>query len=193
MTAQATSESTTVQTPAGAVTIQGRIFAKWRALERVKSPDGDDVQAHLGPPLGEQSVVPAKHGAGAQQLFRRGMIVESDEGGSYVVYGAIYDRYLEMGGTASALGRPTSDEEDAGGGRVAHFRYGDIYWRADFGHRVGLGRDRGLYAGRPSGGGGVWFTRHRRRDPFRRTWADRGAALYESIRRAMARLPSPPR
>ena len=179
MTAEATADRTTVQTPAGAVTIQGNIFAKWRALGKVKSPDGDDEQAHLGPPLGEQSAVPARYGGGAEQLFRRGMIVERDDGTTYVVYGAIYDRYLAIGGTASALGQPISDEEDAAGGRVGRFQYGEIYWRADFGHRVVRGRHRGRYAarpsgghdgwstrpGRPSGGRGGWFTRPRR-DPL---------------------------
>jgi uncharacterized protein with LGFP repeats len=176
MATEVGSEGRTVEAPTGAVRIEGEIFAKWRALADEMTPDGDDVQAHLGPPLGPETAVLAREGGGTQQLFRRGLIVARADGRAYVVYGAIYDRYLELGGTASALGPPISDEEGAAGGRVGHFQNGDIYWREDFGHRVVQGLHRRRYAG-----GG---------DPFRRTWVDRGAALYRSLRRAVTRLRS---
>jgi uncharacterized protein with LGFP repeats len=157
-----------VQTLAGPFAIRGKIYAKWQVLQTEKTPDGDDVQAHLGPPLGEQIGVSAKHGGGAAQVFQRGMIVERADGRAFVVYGAIYDHYRRMGDTASILGPPTSDEEDApAGGRVAHFENGDIYWREDVGAREVHGARRVRYAAR--------------RDPFARSWVGRAAALCRAI------------
>jgi uncharacterized protein with LGFP repeats len=179
MTAETGSNSATVQTPAGEVVIRGRIYDRWRDARDEKTPDGDDVQAHLGHPLGGQTAVPAKHGGGAEQLFQRGMIVERQDGRLFVVYGAIYDHYLAMGGTGSALGQPTSDEEGAArGGRVAHFQHGDIYWREDFGARDVRGVRRAYYGTRG--------------DPFTRSWVKRAASFFgSSIRRIATRLRLP--
>jgi hypothetical protein len=180
MAAEPESSGTTLQTPAGTVVIRGRIYARWRDARDEKTPDGDDVQAHLGHPLGDQTAVPAKQGGGAQQLFQRGMIVERQDGRAFVVYGAIYDRYLEIGGTGSALGQPTSDEEGAArGGRVAHFQKGDIYWHEDFGARDVRGVRRAYYAARGY--------------PFTRSWVRRAASFCRaSVRRFSTRLRSPP-
>jgi hypothetical protein len=165
----------TVQTPTGPVVIRGNIYVKWRALQHEMTPDGDDVQAHLGPPLGQETRVPEKQGGGAAQLFDRGMIVERGDGRLFVIYGAIYDHYLVMGGTASAIGPPTSDEEQGGhGARVAHFEHGDIYWRQDFGARDVRGRRREQCAAGA--------------DPFIRSLAGRGAALARAALRAVTRL-----
>jgi hypothetical protein len=179
------SERTTVQTPGGPVVIRDKIHAKWLALKDVISPDGDDVQSHLELPLGEQVALPTSKGGGALQLFRRGMIVERSDGNTFVVYGAIYDRYLSIGGPAGPLGHPTSDEEaSAFGGRVSHFRHGDIHWREDAGARV---------------------VRHRRFagaatqvDPFApsflragRRWLARGASALRSIRHRLRTFPVP--
>jgi uncharacterized protein with LGFP repeats len=170
-------DGTSVRTPTGDVAIRGRIYAKWRALEAVNTPDGDDAQAHLEHPLGGQTPVPEGHGGGAVQLFRRGMIVERADGRTFAVYGAIYDHYVKIGGTASAMGQPTSDEQDApGNGRVSHFQNGDIYWRADLGALEVRGAARDRYA---TGG-----------DPFARSWLDRGVA---AIRRRIARVLFPSR
>src|SRR5580658_2575696 len=103
--------SLSVQTATGAVVIRGRVYAKWRALGAVKTPDGDTAQAHLCDPLGPETGVREERGAGAVQLFQRGMIVARATGEAFVVYGAIYDHYIGMGGVKSALGPPTSDEE----------------------------------------------------------------------------------
>jgi uncharacterized protein with LGFP repeats len=169
----ALAEQTTVQTPDGAFVIRGRIYAKWRALKDERSPDGDDVQAHLELPLGEQAAVPVRHGGGAMQLFRRGVIVERAHGATFVVYGAIYDRYVALGGPASPLGQPTSDEEPwAFGGRVAHFEHGDIYWREDAGPREALGARRQRYRAGA--------------DPFARSWPSRIMGALRTVRRALA-------
>ena len=179
MIAETESDIATVQTPAGEVVIRGRIYARWRDARDEKTPDGDDVQAHLGHPLGGQTAVPAKHGGGAEQLFQRGMIVERQDGRLFVVYGAIYDHYLSLGGTGGALGQPTSDEEGAArGGRVAHFQHGDIYWREDFGARGVRGLRRAYYATRGY--------------PFTRSWVKRAASFFgSSIRRVATRLGLP--
>jgi hypothetical protein len=173
-------ESATVQTPKGPVVIRGRIYAKWLSASAEKTPDGDDVRAHLGHPLGAQTAIEGRHGGGAIQLFDRGSIVERADGRTFVVYGAIHDHYAASGGPASAAGQPISDEEAAGhGGRVSHFQSGDIYWRADAGAREIIGASRALYA---SG-----------RDPFSKSLVNRVVAALGKIRRAAARFRSPRR
>jgi uncharacterized protein with LGFP repeats len=173
-------ESVTVPTPAGPVVIRGRIHARWVRAGAEKTPDGDDVRAHLGHPLGAQTSIPENQGGGAMQLFLRGLIVARADGRAFVVYGAIYDHYVAAGGPASAIGLPISDEEAAGHeGRVSHFQTGDIYWRADAGAREVAGASRALYA---SG-----------RDPFARSWINRGVAALGIVRRAAASFRSPRR
>jgi uncharacterized protein with LGFP repeats len=164
----------TVQTPAGAVVIRGGIYAKWRALKAETTPDGDDVQAHLEFPLGDQTPVSERHGGGSMQLFRRGMIVERADGRAFVVYGVIYDYYLKMGGPGSYLGQPTSDEEAAPfNGRVSRFQNGDIYWRLDVGVREVTRRSRDRQ--------GVGW------DPFARSWSAEALVLFRRVRRFVAR------
>ncbi len=181
MIAEMESNGITVQTPAGPVRIAGAIYAKWREAATHLTPDGDDVQAHLGPPLGEAQAILSAHGGGASQLFTRGMIVARANGQAFVVYGAIYDYYLGIGGPANSIGQPTSDEESAArGGRVAHFENGDIYWHEDFGPRDVRGFRRKHYAAR-----GYPFTR----SLFRRA-ASRCAS---TLRRLAIRLRSPSR
>lgn len=67
----------------------------------------------------------------------------------YAVYGAIGQRYAQLGGPDSWLGWPTSDEQDfAQGGRANSFEHGSIYWWSDTG-AIELGqvavRYKGLY------------------------------------------------
>jgi uncharacterized protein with LGFP repeats len=169
----AEANQTTVQTPIGLVLIEGKIHAKWRALERERTPDGDDVKAHLGYPLGAQIAVPERAGIGAVQRFQRGMIVERADGRTFAVYGAIGDHYLIRGGAAGSFGPPTSDEEDRWGGRVSHFEYGAIHWRKDLGVREVHGAS---LQGRASP-----------RDPFAASWLDRGASFGRLIRRVLRR------
>ncbi len=164
--------ATTVKTPTGDIPIEGGIYARWLELKSELTPDGDDVQSHLEHPLGPQTVVPAHHGGGVAQLFRRGMIVERADGRAFVVYGAIYDYYIGRGGTGSALGQPISDEEEsARGGRVVHFQRGDVYWRSDFGPREVRGDGQVRAAARVN--------------PFKRSLVDRAVSLS---RRALARV-----
>lgn len=66
--------------------------------------------------------------------------------GSFEMHGAIREKYLALGGEASILGYPRTDESGTpdGRGRYNHFQGGSIYWTADTGaHEVhGLLRDR---------------------------------------------------
>jgi uncharacterized protein with LGFP repeats len=153
--------------------VKGNIHARWIALKDQKTPDGDDVQAHLEEPIGEQTIIGATEGGGAVQMFKRGMLVERADGRTFVVYGAIFDHYAAIGGARSAIGLPVSDEEAAQhGARVNRFDRGDIYWRLDFGPRVVQGRDRE----RCNAGA----------DPFARSWITRAGSLAKRVvRRAL--------
>ena len=113
----------------------GDVLAKYRAL--------GGSQGFLGAPTTDMGV-----GRGYQWCyFQYGVIVSSPATGAHVVYGAIRDKYLALGGGYGFLGAPTSDEVDAPGGRgrVSHFEYGDIYWSAATGARVVYGAIREKY------------------------------------------------
>jgi uncharacterized protein with LGFP repeats len=173
MDAEEQAKSTTVTTPTGEVVIRGRVYAKWRALQAVKTPDGDDAQAHLGPPRGAEVPLPGTPAAGAVQFFERGMIVARPDGRAFAVYGAIFDHYVAIGGISSAIGLPTSDEEEAPrGARVGRFQAGDVYWRADAGARTVVGDAR-----RRCEQGG---------DPFARSWVRRAGTWLKSLGRRSA-------
>ena len=48
------------------------------------------------------------------------------------IYGKIFDKWSNMGGSSSPLGSCTSDEKPAArGGRYNEFQYGFIYWHPD--------------------------------------------------------------
>ncbi|MDO6432717.1 hypothetical protein Q4E93_19075 [Flavitalea sp. BT771] len=67
--------------------------------------------------------------------------------GVYLVYGAIGQRYAELGGPNSWLGWPLSDEQDfTDGGRASKFQNGSIYWWPDVG-AIELGEVSVRYAG----------------------------------------------
>lgn len=173
-------DSRTIQTASGPVLIRGKIYSKWLAARADTTPDGDDVQAHLGDPVKEETRLSAAQGGGAAQHFRRGVIVERADGGTFVVYGAIYDAYFGLGTAAGRLGLPTADEEAARhGGRVSHFDNGDIYWREDVGPRVALGRHRKRYAAG--------------RSPFTRSWRERAVIVLRALRREIRKRLRPAR
>jgi L,D-peptidoglycan transpeptidase YkuD (ErfK/YbiS/YcfS/YnhG family) len=60
--------------------------------------------------------------------FEGGSVYWSPASGSHSVYGAIQERWGQMGWENSALGFPTSDEYDIPGGRAQDFQYGSIGW-----------------------------------------------------------------
>ena len=65
----------------------------------------------------------------------------------FLVYGAIGERYTQLGGPESWLGWPTSSEQDFDqGGRVSTFQNGAIYWWPDTG-AIELGKIAVRYTG----------------------------------------------
>jgi len=73
-------------------------------------------------------------GPGFYRQYERGRIYFNPDLGAFYVYGAIGDKYIQLGGTSSWLGWPISHEEDfSEGGRVTKFQNGAIYFWGDTG------------------------------------------------------------
>lgn len=88
--------------------------------------------------LGAPTAAAEKIGDGTVTAFANGTIFESPAG-AYVVQGEILKRYMdEQGGPAGALGWPTADETETGGGSkvanggwISEFQNGTITWLND--------------------------------------------------------------
>lgn len=88
--------------------------------------------------LGAPTAMPQKIGDGVVQAFANGTIFTSPAG-SYMVQGEILKNYMgAQGGPAGALGWPTADETQtgggykvAGGGWISEFQNGTITWLND--------------------------------------------------------------
>ncbi|WP_396894590.1 LGFP repeat-containing protein [Mycolicibacterium sp.] len=88
--------------------------------------------------LGAPTGMTEKVGDGSMTAFENGTIFTSPAG-SYMVQGEILNRYLnEQGGPAGALGWPTADETETGGGSkvsgggwISEFQNGTIAWLND--------------------------------------------------------------
>ena len=88
--------------------------------------------------LGAPTAMAEKIGDGTVQAFTNGTIFTSPAG-SYLVQGEILKRYMgEQGGPGGALGWPTADETEtgggykmAGGGWISEFQNGTITWLND--------------------------------------------------------------
>ena len=105
----------------------------------------------LGTPTGQAVDVPG----GAERDYQGGAIYYSKDTGAHVMYGAILDRYRNLGGPGSELGFPKNDESDTGDntGRFNDFSTpggASIYWTPQWGASVIKGRV--LEAWRQSGG-----------------------------------------
>jgi uncharacterized protein with LGFP repeats len=60
---------------------------------------------------------------------------------SKAIYGLIFDKWAQMGGSRSILGNPTTDELSAArGGRYNEFATGYIYWHPNFGAQAVYGQ-----------------------------------------------------
>ena len=89
--------------------------------------------------LGAPTAAVKKVGDGAEYAFANGTLFETPSKGVYLVQGEILKRYLdEQGGPAGALGWPTADETQtgggdqvAGGGWISEFEHGTITWLND--------------------------------------------------------------
>ena len=88
--------------------------------------------------LGAPTGMTEKVGDGSMTAFENGTVFTSPAG-SYLVQGEIMKRYLdEQGGPAGALGWPTADETETGGGSkmkgggwISEFQNGTITWLND--------------------------------------------------------------
>lgn len=104
----------------GSFSVHGAILAHYRALG---GPAGI-----LGFPTSDER--PARGRGGRFNNFEVGVIDWSPRTGAFEVQGAILAHYLSLGGTASVLGFPTSDEQptSGSGGRSNNFQAGVIDW-----------------------------------------------------------------
>lgn len=82
---------------------------------------------------------PVEYGAkgGFYRRYEHGAIYYHPQIGAFRVYGAIYQKYLQLGAEAGFLGYPTTDETGASDniGRYNHFQGGSIYWTSTTGAR----------------------------------------------------------
>ncbi len=85
--------------------------------------------------LGMPTAMAQKVGDGTVQAFTNGTIFSSPAAGVHLVQGEILRVYTEQGGAAGALGFPTSDEAQTGGGYkvsgggwITEFQNGTITW-----------------------------------------------------------------
>lgn len=85
--------------------------------------------------LGMPTAMPEKVGDGVVQAFTNGTIYSSPSTGAHLVQGEILRVYTEQGGPGGALGFPTSDEAETGGGYktsgggwISEFQNGTIAW-----------------------------------------------------------------
>ena len=102
----------------GAHEVHGAIRDKWAAMGWERS--------YLGYPTSDEMAA----AGGRVSHFQGGDIYWSAATGAHEVHGAIRDRYAQMGGPASTLGFPTTDELPTadGVGRYNFFQNGAIYW-----------------------------------------------------------------
>lgn len=89
--------------------------------------------------LGAPTAAPKKVGDGTEYAFANGTLFETPSKGVYLVQGEILTNYLgAQGGPTGALGWPTADETQtgggdkvAGGGWISEFEHGTITWLND--------------------------------------------------------------
>ncbi|WP_230205134.1 GH25 family lysozyme [Parafrankia elaeagni] len=74
----------------------------------------------------EWATAPGAH----QAMFQGGWIYWHPTTGAHEVHGLILRRYLELGGSTSALGLPVTDEYSVPGGRESTFQFGKLRWTA---------------------------------------------------------------
>lgn len=113
--------------PTGAREVHGTILSKYLALG---GPSG-----FLGFPVSDELDTEGVSGA-KESHFQGGRVYWSGSTSAHEVHGAILTKYLQLGGPASALGLPTSDEYSWGAGRRNDFQHGYIYWTAQGGAQV---------------------------------------------------------
>jgi uncharacterized protein with LGFP repeats len=113
----------------GAHAVYGAIGSEFIFVSSEKDFYGRNVMTLLGAPTSDEMNVPGVPGA-RMNTFQGGTIYWSPSTGAHVVYGAIAAKYNSIGGAASSLGLPISDELNLTGavGRVSLFQHGRIVW-----------------------------------------------------------------
>jgi hypothetical protein len=128
----------------GTHAVYGAISQRWDQLGREKG---------FGYPITDEQ--PAKGGGRFNDFENGGSIYWYQPVGVHVVYGAIREKWNELGREGGVLGYPVTDELSAfNGGRFSNFQYGMIYGHPKFGThavygRIGeewikLGREKGV-------------------------------------------------
>jgi hypothetical protein len=124
----------------GAHEIHGQIYIRYLYLEAERG--------FLGLPISDEESVPG----GRKSEFQGGTLYWSGDSGAHEIHGMIRERYRQLGGPASFLGFPTSDESDVltrdkrpSGGKVSRFQHGTIYWTGRTGAFEVHGAIRELY------------------------------------------------
>jgi uncharacterized protein with LGFP repeats len=99
------------------------IDQKYAALGGAPGAPTSEVQAGSG------------EGWGFYRTYEKGAIYWRQDLGAWNIYGAIFDKYLALGGETSKLGYPTSDETSTadGVGRFNHFEHGSISFHPTIG------------------------------------------------------------
>jgi uncharacterized protein with LGFP repeats len=110
----------------GAHLVYGAIEAKYLDTANERDYYGQNVKTLLGAPTSDEMNVPGVPGA-RMNTFQHGVIYWSPATGAHVVYGGIGAKYQSIGGPASFLGLPTSDELQFGPhARISYFQHGEI-------------------------------------------------------------------
>jgi hypothetical protein len=86
-------------------------------------PVFQNYQGTLGNPTSDVT----NYNGMSYQIFEKGSIVSS-KNGTFPLYGAIRQEFLNTGGLNGRLGAPTSEEKNLGGNIVQYFEHGNIYW-----------------------------------------------------------------
>jgi hypothetical protein len=95
----------------------------------------------------QKTAVTIRPDGGSFQDFENGSLYFSPGRGAHLVFGAIRDKWLALGG-ADGLGYPLTDELGAadGTGRFNHFQAGSVYWTPQLGAHAVLGGIREKWA-----------------------------------------------
>jgi hypothetical protein len=112
----------------------------------------DYAREHLGAAMGIEQVLPG--GGHMQQYANGGLYLAPDATDIFAVYGAIYQRWVELGAQGGTLGFPQTNELEAGmignptapPGRGSHFQHGSIYWSPATGAHEIQGAIRDAYS-----------------------------------------------
>ena len=116
-------ETVTLKGPGSSLTelAVNAITEKWEALKRAPGLPAETI--------GRGRSVLNKVGNGFFISYTTGRIYYNPTIGAFWVFGAIGDKYNQLGGPTGPLGWPTSDEQDfSEGGRVSTFEHKAIYW-----------------------------------------------------------------